>query len=106
MSTWANSTNGYNYVKGRWEYITASCTKQGKTSYPVIYIISLEQKKWGASNDFMGLHFETNQFYGTTWNTLLSKYNSNATTTIKNATDLIGSCIFYSKYGVLAHPLN
>lgn len=104
MSTWGNSTNGYNYVKGRWEYITSSASKQGKTNYPVIYIISLEQKKWGASNDFMGLWFESHSFFGSTWETLLSKYNSNATSSIKEATDLVGSCMFYSKYGVLARP--
>lgn len=104
MSTWNNSTGGYNYVAGRFGYMATSASKQGKTDYPVVYIISLEQKKWGASNDFMGLWFESNPFYGSTWNTLLSKYNSNASSEVKLRTDLKGSCMFYSKYGVLARP--
>lgn len=104
MSTWGNSTNGYNYAKGRWEYITSSASKQGKKDYPVAYIISLERKTWGASNDFMGEWYTTHSFYGATSETLLSQYNANATSAIKSATDLIGTVIFYSKYGVLARP--
>lgn len=104
MSTWANSTNGYNYVKGRWEYISTSCARQGKIDYPVAYIMSLERKVWGASSDYMGEWYMTNSFYGSTDETLLYQYNKNATDEIKKRTDLIGTVIFYSKYGVLARP--
>lgn len=104
MTTWANSTNGYNYAAGRWGFITNSCTKFGKKDFPVIYIISLEKTAWGASNNFMGDWFITNPFYGSTWNTLLNQYNRNASTTIKTATELVGECIFYSKYARLAKP--
>ncbi len=104
MSTWSNSTNGYNYVKGRWEYISTSCARQGKENYPVAYIMSLERKVWGASSDYMGEWYMTNSFYGSTDETLLYQYNKNATDEIKKRTDLIGTVIFYSKYGVLARP--
>lgn len=104
MVTWSNSTNGYNYVQDRWEYMKNSATKLGKVNFPVVYIISLEQTKWGAGNNFMGDWFTTHSFYGPTWDILLSRYNSNATTDILSRTDLIGSCMFYSKYGLLARP--
>lgn len=104
MSTWNNSTNGYNYARGRWEYITNSATKQGKKDYPVAYIISLERKTWGAGNDFMGEWYMSHSFYGSTWETCLSQYNANATSAIKERTELIGTVIFYSKYGVIARP--
>ncbi len=106
MATWNNSSNGYNYVAGRWGYMANSNTKTGRKDMPVVYIISLERKIWGAGNDFMGLWFVTNPFYGSTWNTELTQYNKNASTTIKSTTELVGSCIFYSKYAKLAKPLN
>jgi len=104
MTTWNNSTNGYNYAAGRWGYISNSCTKFGKKDFPVIYIMSLEKTSWGAGNEFMGSWYINNPFYGSTWNILLSQYNKNATTAIKSATELVGECIFYSKYARLAKP--
>ena len=104
MSTWANSTNGYNYVAGRWGYIAASAKKLNKLNYPVAYIISLERKTWGASNDMMGEWYTTNSFYGATVDTYTKQYNTNSSQDIKDYTNLIGTVIFYSKYGVLARP--
>ena len=104
MATWANSTNGYNYVSGRWGSIASSAKKQGKKDYPVGYIISLERKIWGAGSDFMGEWYIAHSFYGTTYDTMLSRYESNSTQEIKDYTKLIGTIIFYSKYGVLARP--
>lgn len=104
MSTWGNSTNGYNYVRGRWEKISASAAKQGKENYPVAYIMSLERKTWGAGNDFMGEWYMNHSFYGSTMETVFSRYEENASGEIKKRTDLVGVVIFYSKYGVLARP--
>jgi hypothetical protein len=104
MSTWGNSTNGYNYVAGRWAKIAASAKKLNKLNYPVAYIISLERKTWGASNDMMGEWYTTNSFYGATVDTYTKQYNTNSSQDIKDYTNLIGTVIFYSKYGVLARP--
>ena len=104
MATWGNSSNGYNYVKDRWGYMANSNTKTGKKDMPVVYIISLERTTWGAGNDFMGLWFVSNPFYGSTWNTLLTQYNNNSTSAVKSTTELVGSCMFYSKYAKLAKP--
>lgn len=104
MSTWANSTNGYNFVNGRFNFMVNSNTKFGRKDMPVIYILSLEKLSWGAGNEFMGDWFISNPFFGSTWDTLLRQYNNNASSTIKERTELGGSCIFYSKFARLAKP--
>lgn len=104
MSTWANSTNGYNFVNGRFNFMVNSNTKFGRKDMPVIYIISLEKLAWGASNEFMGDWFINNPFFGSTWDLLIKQYNNNASTAIKERTELGGSCIFYSKFARLAKP--
>lgn len=104
MSAWNNSSNGYNYVTGRWGYIANAAEKAGKTDFLVVYIISLERKVWGAYYDFMGEWFINNPFFGETWKTVKSQYETNSTTKVKTNTELIGTCIFYGKYAKLARP--
>lgn len=104
MTVWSNSTNGYNYVAGRFGYMSNSAEKAGKTDVPVIAIISLERKIWGAHNDFMGLWFVSNPFFGSTWTMLKTTYTTNSTDKVKTRTELVGSCIFYNKMASQAQP--
>ena len=100
-----NSVNGqYRYVAGRWQYITDACKKLNKLDFPVCYIKSLEMKKWGAGNDFMGDAYIGKSFYGSIMTDGFSLYESNASAEIKKHTELIGDCIFYHKYAIQAIP--
>jgi len=104
MTAYAKSTGLYDYVKGRWGYITNSCVRFGKRNYPVVYITSLEEKAWGAGNDFMGYAYVGQTLYGDIWKKQKDQYNTNSTTAIKDATELIGTCAFYHKYVIVAIP--
>jgi len=103
MAVYNGADGTYRYVKGRWEKIAMAAKKLNKVA-KVVYIWSLEKTAWGASNDFMGDRFISNSFYGSTYTRAETEYNALSTTDIKNHTDLVGSIMFYSKYGLLARP--
>lgn len=104
MSAWNNSVNGYNYVQGRFGYMANSGEKFNKKDVPVIAIISLERRIWGARNDYMGEWFVNNPFFGITWDMLIKTYEKNATANIKDRTEFVGECIFYNEMAEKAQP--
>jgi hypothetical protein len=104
MTVYAKPTGLYDYVKGRWDYITAACKKQNKLDFPVTYIISLEMKKWGAGNDFMGDAYIGQQMFGLITSKAKTLYESQSSSDVKKYTNLTGTSIFYYKYSIKAIP--
>jgi hypothetical protein len=96
-----------NRMDKRCAQIAKASIKYGKTG--IVEIISLELKKWGAGNDFLGLVYacpasstnQCNPFFNTT--KAISEYNK-STAEILGNTFYKGRTIFYDKFGILAHP--
>lgn len=91
-------------MKKRCATIAIAAPKFGRVAQ-IIEIQSLEQKKWGAGNDFLGALYEKNahSFYGSTYAAAVAAYNGCSSAILQN-TDLSGKTIFYSKYALLARP--
>ncbi|REJ84522.1 MAG: hypothetical protein DWQ44_09020 [Bacteroidetes bacterium] len=77
----------------------------------IVEIVSLELKKWGAGNDFLGEVYAcpvntTNMchsFYGSRYDKAVEEYNKSSANILKY-TVLVGRTMFYQKYAVLAQP--
>lgn len=125
MSAWTNEVSGYNYVRNRLVALAKPLNKYDKNINGGA-IMSLEQKKWfsaqdqaaGKYNNFTGAWYETHDFYNSTrakidpvfnnpplvWGS--KQWTKAETDMIKKRINFTDVIIFYSKYGVLAHPLN
>jgi hypothetical protein len=100
-----NGGKSFNYVSGRWDKIALAAKKNNKLNFPVVYIVSLEKKSWGAANDFQGDLYIKNSFYGSTYDKDVSDYNSKCSNETKMYTDLIGTCMFDFEYCIKARPI-
>jgi hypothetical protein len=112
MSVFNQEGGAYRYVgkkKGetkdkRYDFIALSAKKYNKVQ-KVVNIWSSERKVWGANNDFMGVRFQTNSFFGSTFDKAKNDRLKNATADVLRYTNLIGSCVFVSDYNLKAKPL-
>lgn len=89
----------------RYGYLAASIgnPRVGKSYINTIEIISLELKKWGAGNDFLGNVFVTHSFYGSTYTDGIKAYNL-STTDVVLRTRVLGRTIFIYTYAKKARP--
>lgn len=105
MSTY-NGGRSYNYVAGRWQYIANSVKKiRPNNPMPVEYIVSLERISWGEGNEFQGVLYLTNKFWGLPWEQDKNDYKNKASAEIQKYTRLTGECMFSSKLCLKARPV-
>lgn len=106
MSTY-NAGRSYNYVATRWTRI-ASANKRLKplNIVPCEYITSLERIAWGDGNDFQGLLFINNDFFGSVWQQDINDYKTKSTAEVLQYTRLEGLCHFSSRNAQKCKPVN